>query len=238
MRADLQPIDLSRLRVAFSADLTGFAPIDARLRSLFDEKSRALAGHFRSAAAASPDFRDANFVYETLRALVFVGTWQQRMQEMPGKWGRLVTANYEQGLKLGVAQIAQANIRWTEIYRSAVAFFEQFDLLITPTTGVAPWPKHELYPGRVAGREPANYIDWVRLTYAVTLLNHPAVSIPCGVDEHGLPCALQIVAPRGKDAFLLQAAMALEDVLGPRPLPDIRKLAAIAPEDPLARPVQ
>jgi amidase len=219
LKPELEPADLSQLRVAFSADLAGFAPIDSPLRNLFEKKTQDLRRHFRSAARAAPDFKDADFVYETLRALVFVGTWHKRMQEMPGKWGPLVTGNYERGLKLSVAQIAQANVRWTEIYRGAVAFFDEYDLLITPTAGVSPWPKQEMFPTRVAGREMANYIDWVRLTYAITLLNHPAISIPCGVDERGLPVGLQLVAPRGKDAFLLRAAMALEAVLEPRPVP-------------------
>jgi amidase len=238
LHLDLGPTDLSQLRVAFSADLGGFAPIDAGLKELFERRTKALAKHFRSTTNASPDFKDADFAYETLRALVFVGTWQKRMQEMPGKWGRLVTANYEQGLKLSVDEIARANIRFTEIYRAAVAFFEEYDLLITPTCSVSPWPKHEIYPRRVAGRETPNYFDWVRMTYAITLINHPAISIPCGVDEHGLPFGLQVVAPRGKDAFLLQAAMALEKVIEPRPVPDIKKLAAMPAEDPLARPVK
>lgn len=238
LNADLRPADLTKLKVAFSADLGGFAPIDPDLKALFERGGKEIAKLFRSSASACPDFAQADFVYETLRAVVFVGTWHKRMQEMPGKWGPLVTRNYQDGLKLGVAQIAQANIRWTEIYRSAVAFFNDHDLLITPTCGVSPWPKHEIYPKRVAGRETPNYFDWVRMTYAVTLLNHPAISIPCGVDERGLPFGLQLVAPRGKEAFLLQAAMALEAVLEPRPVPDIRKLAAMPAEDPLARPVQ
>jgi amidase len=70
------------------------------------------------------------------------------------------------------------------------------------------------------------------------VLNHPAISIPCGLDELGLPFGLQLVAPRGKEAFLFQAAMALEAALEPRPVPDVRKLAARPAEDPLARPVQ
>jgi Asp-tRNA(Asn)/Glu-tRNA(Gln) amidotransferase A subunit family amidase len=238
LRADLAPADLSKLKVAFSADLGGFAPIDAHLRALFDRKIAALAPHFRAAASAAPDLRDADFVYETQRALVFVGTWQKRMQEMPGKWGPLVTGNYEQGLKLTAAQIVQANVRWSEIYRGAVAFFNEHDLLVTPTCGISPWPKYEMYPKSIGGREMTNYIDWVRMTYGITVLNHPAISIPCGLDDRGLPFGLQLVAPRGKDAFLLQAAMALEAVLEPRPVPDIRKLAALPPEDPLARPVQ
>lgn len=238
LKQDLAPLDLSQLKVAFSVDLGGFAPIDPHLKALFEAKQKNLSRCFRSAASAAPDFKDADFVYETQRALVFVGTWQKRMQEMPGKWGPLVTANYERGLKLTVAEIAQAHIRWTESYRGAVAFFKEFDLLVTPTCSVSPWPKHEIFPRRVAGRETPNYFDWVRMTYAITTLNHPAISIPCGVDERGLPFGLQLVAPRGKDAFLLQAAMALEAVLEPRPVPDIRKLAALPPEDPLAQPVQ
>jgi Asp-tRNA(Asn)/Glu-tRNA(Gln) amidotransferase A subunit family amidase len=238
LAADLAPADLSTLKVAFTPDLGGFAPIDAGLRDLFDKHTTNIAKHFRSTAIASPDFADADFVYETLRAVAFVGTWHQRMREMPGKWGRNVTRNYQDGLKLTVEQIAQANLRWTEIYRSAVSFFDDFDLLITPTCAVSPWPKHEIYPKRVAGRETANYFDWVRMTYGITLLNHPSISIPCGLDASGLPFGLQLVAPRGKDAFLFQAAMALEAVLEPRPVPDLRRLAAMPPENPLERPVQ
>jgi amidase len=238
LRSDLAPADLSRLKVAFSADLGGFAPIDARLRALFEKKMTGLAPHFGRTENASPDLRDADAVYETQRAVLFVGTWHERMQEMPDRWGPLVTANYQQGLKLSATQIAQANVRWTEIYRGAVEFFGEHDLLITPTCGIAPWPKYEMFPRRVADRETPNYFDWVRMTYGITVLNHPAISIPCGLDERGLPYGLQLVAPRGKDAFLLQAAMALEEVLEPRPVPDIRKLAAMPAENPLARAVQ
>ena len=141
------------------------------------------------------------------------------MREQPGKWGRLVTRNYEEGLKLSALDIARANVRFTEIYRGAVKFFESHDLLITPTCSASPWPKHDMYPKTVGGRETPDYFDWVRMTYGITLINHPAISIPCGLDERGLPFGLQIVAGRGKDAFLLQAAMALETVLPPRPRP-------------------
>ena len=238
LQKDLGPADLSQLRVAFSPDLGGFAPIDADLKALFESKQKAIAGCFKQAASASPDLTDADFAYKTRRAVAFVGTWHKRMQEAPGKWGRLVTGNYEQGLKLSAVQIAQANLRYTEIYRGAVQFFGEHDLLITPTCSVAPWPKHEIYPRTVAGRETPDYFDWVRMTFGITLLNHPAISIPCGVDKRGLPFGLQLVAPRGKDVFLLQAAMALEAMLEPRPVPDIARLAAMPHEDPLSRPVQ
>jgi amidase len=238
LRADLRAADLSTVKAAFSADLGGFAPIDADLRALFEAKQTALAGCFKRAVSASPDFTGADLAYKTRRAVAYVGTWHSRMQASPGKWGPLVTRNYQQGLELTAVEIAEADVRFTQIYRAAVQFFSEHDLLITPACSVAPWPKHEMYPKCVAGRETPDYFDWVRITYAITLLNHPAVSIPCGVDARGLPFGLQIVAGRGKDAFLLQAAMALESVLAARPVPDLRSLAALPPEDPFAQAVR
>lgn len=238
LRADLPPIDLATLKVAFSADLGGFAPIDRHLREIFQEKASSLAPHFLATEQAAPDLSGADLAYKTLRAVAFIGTWDKRMREQPGRWSRLVTRNYEQGLALSALDVARANVRFTEIYRGAVQFFTRYDLLITPTCSVSPWPKHEIYPKRVAGVETPDYFDWVRMTYGITLLNHPAVSLPCGLDRRGLPVGLQVVAPRGRDAFLLQAAMALEPMLGQRPVPDIARLAALPAEDPLARPVE
>jgi Asp-tRNA(Asn)/Glu-tRNA(Gln) amidotransferase A subunit family amidase len=237
LKPGLPPADLAKLRVAFSADLGGFAPIDADLRELFGSIQATLAGCFKHAVTAAPDLADADVAYKTRRAVAFVGNWHKRMQESPGKWGRLVTRNYEQGLTLTATDIALADVRFTEIYRGAVRFFSEHDLLITPTCSVPPWPKHQMYPRSVGGRETPDYFDWVRMTYGITLLNHPAISIPCGLDARGLPFGLQVVAPRGKDAFLLQAAMALEAVLPARPVPDLAALAAMPAEDPLGQPV-
>ena len=94
----------------------------------------------------------------------------------------------------------------------------------------------------IDGAPVANYFDWVRITYAITLLNLPCISIPCGLDAAGIPFGLQVVAPRNRDAFLLRAALAIETVLerSPqtrRPVPDLAWLAALAPDDPLGRPV-
>lgn len=220
LRADLEPVDLSKLRVAISADLGGFAPLDSHIRRTFEQRAAELRRHFGHVDDECFDLRDADFAYKTRRALSFVGTWHERMRERPGEWGRFVTRNYEDGLKLGALDIARAEVRFTEIYRGAVEFFEKHDLLITPTCSISPWPKEEMYPRSVGGRETPDYFDWVRLTYGITLINHPAISIPCGLDERGLPFGLQMVAGRGQDAFLLQAAMALEAVLPARPRPD------------------
>ena len=88
-----------------------------------------------------------------------------------------------------------------------------------------------------------SYFDWVRITYAITLINHPCISIPCGRDPQGIPFGLQLVAPRGRDAWLLHVAIALEslfarDPMMQRPVPNLEWLAGQRAEDPLGTPVQ
>ena len=243
LRPDLPPLDLSALRVATTPDLGGFAPIEPGMRKVFADRLGGLSTLFKSCTPGSPDFDRAEWIYDVMRATTFVGTWGERMREQPGKWGRLVTANYERGLKLGVNEIAEANIAYTALYRKAQHFFREVDLLITPTVGVYAWPKHQIYPPKVAGHATANYFDYVRMTYAITLLNHPSISIPCGVDDRGLPFGLQLVARRGQDAFLMRAAIALEAALATdpstaRPKPDLEWLARQVADDPLGRPVE
>ncbi|NQT05703.1 MAG: amidase, partial [Dehalococcoidia bacterium] len=55
-----------------------------------------------------------------------------------------------------------------------------------------------------------HYLDWAMLTYAITMTGHPAVSVPCGWTEKGLPVGLQIVGRHHGETALLKAAAAYE----------------------------
>jgi aspartyl-tRNA(Asn)/glutamyl-tRNA(Gln) amidotransferase subunit A len=50
-----------------------------------------------------------------------------------------------------------------------------------------------------------------RFTGPYNLTGMPAVSVPCGAAEDGLPAGLQLAAARGRDAFLLSVAAAYEE---------------------------
>ena len=53
----------------------------------------------------------------------------------------------------------------------------------------------------------------IRFTYPFDALGWPAVALPCGAAEHGLPASVQLVAPTGADALVLGAGAALERAL-------------------------
>src|SRR6202035_2969348 len=87
----------------------------------------------------------------------------------------------------------------------------------------------DLYPAKIDGTQTRPSFHGLALAYAVTLPGHPAVSLPLGLDRHGMPFGLQIVGPRGGDAFVLSVAAELEALLAgdartARPVPDLAAL--------------
>ena len=100
---------------------------------------------------------------------------------------------------------------------------------------MTPFPWTTLYAEQVDGRPQANYSRWLALTYVVTLATNPALSLPCGRDEAGMPFGLQLIGPLRGDARLLNMAQALEqagagDPTLARPRPDIAALRTPRPE--------
>ena len=109
----------------------------------------------------------------------------------------------------------------------ALTFFETYDLLLCPTTIVAPFPVEQRYPAECNGVKFDNYVGWLTIVSAITLICSPALSIPCGFTREGLPVGLQVVAaPRG-EGHVLAGGKLLEDIFGlrnqtpidPRPAP-------------------
>jgi amidase len=65
-----------------------------------------------------------------------------------------------------------------------------------------------------AGQHFDTYIDWLAITYALTLTGMPVIAIPCGMSASGLPVGIQIVGKVRGEAALLSAARAIEEIIG------------------------
>jgi Asp-tRNA(Asn)/Glu-tRNA(Gln) amidotransferase A subunit family amidase len=87
------------------------------------------------------------------------------------------------------------------------AFFERYDLLMTPTTPTAAFDIGRNLPVEFDGE---SIVGWVAYTYPVNLCGLPAASLPCGFTRSGLPVGLHIVAKALHETDILCAAAAFE----------------------------
>lgn len=101
-----------------------------------------------------------------------------------------------------------------KIHRAFADVLLKYDILLTATTpSVAPphYDGDDGSPPIVAGKRVSEpRIDNQRNTEAVSHAGYPAVSVPAGFDEDGMPVGLQIIGGHGQDGHILRVAHALE----------------------------
>lgn len=82
-------------------------------------------------------------------------------------------------------------------------------VLVTPTANARSWPAEGPLPTRAGSTDdPMITLN----TPDNNFTGHPAVSVPMGLDHHGVPCGIQVVAPRFHDGLALGLAAHLEKI--------------------------
>ena len=125
--------------------------------------------------------------------------------EYADAYGQNVRTKLERCLRVTDAEHETALRRLEEYRERAAEAVSGLDLLVTPTLAfVAP-------PALKDDLEIRDAV--IRLTYPFNALGWPALAVPCGAAEHGLPASIQLVAPAGEDARVLAAGSLLERTL-------------------------
>ncbi len=203
--------DVKNLKIAWSDNLN-LIPVAKEVL----EMTRSAKEVFRSLGCEvvedSPDFTGVEETALILRGVRFVALYQDQMDDPEFKrWvNPLVTGNIEQGLSYSVRDIARAERQRSIIWEKVNRFFNKYDLLLTPTMPIPPFPAEMVYPTEIDGKPMKHYIDWVWLTYAISVTGSPAISVPCGWNHQGLPIGLQIVGRYLAEDTVLRAAAAYE----------------------------
>lgn len=226
-------LDTATLKLAFSADF-GSALVEKVVREAFETRVKAIAPLFSRAVEAHPDVTGGDEAFEVTRSAGVITSHLQKVRERPQDCGPNVIANVEEALRYSLVDYARAAQSQTRIYRDFQRFFAEHDVLITPGITISPRSWRELYPSEIDGTPVRTYFHWLALAYYVSLVGHPAVCLPMGVDAKGMPFGLQIVGPRGGDAFVLAVAAAIEEAFAgdaalARPVPDMAMLRAAQP---------
>ncbi|TDM05926.1 MAG: amidase [Ideonella sp. MAG2] len=226
-------VELSGLRVAWTEDF-GLCDVDPAIRRAMRAKIDSMRHLFAACDKVDFDLGDAHRCFDVLRAEAFVAGMRATYDKDPSSLGPNPRANYEMGACMSLLDAAWAQAEQTRIIQRFQRVFDGYDLVLSPTTPVSPFPWTQPYAAVVDGRQQDNYYRWLALTYVVTLTTHPALALPCGVDEHQMPFGLQVVGPFRGDLKLLGAAQGMELAFEKhptlrRPRPDVAHLQHAVP---------
>jgi amidase len=200
-------------RVAYSPDL-GITPVDPEVVAITRKAALRYAEAGVIVEEACPDLREAHDCFHVLRAFDFALTKAKLLRDKRDLLKPEVIWNIEEGLKLKVEDIERAQAQRVAMTARTYEFFQTYDLLLCPATIVPPFPIEQRYLAECNGTKFDNYVQWLGIAYAITLICCPALSLPCGFTASGLPVGLQMVGPPRGEAPLLAGARLLEDILG------------------------
>ncbi|MDR2113260.1 MAG: amidase [Candidatus Accumulibacter sp.] len=190
------------LRIAYSPDL-GYAKVDPEIAGLVARAVKVFGELGAKVEQTAPPIEES--LHDILR--VFSATAAARLFEtLPQERLSLAERGFqevaEQGRQIGATRYLAAVQAREAFTRAWNAFFEKWDLLLTPTTATAAPPVEQGATDPRSATSP--------FTYPFNLTQQPAASIPIGFTANGLPVGLQIVGARYRDDRVLRAARAYE----------------------------
>lgn len=221
--AALEGASLEGLKIAYSPDL-GYGmlepDVDAVVRramGMVDD----LRAHVAEIEIRLPDPLDYFLNWWSPYIAASVVETPALLDELRSRPLRRPVLEHGQGMTAADVNRMEMVVR-ADLHRAFADIFLKHDLLMWPTTAMTAFehPGASGGPdtvGGVASRRPA--FENQRLTEAIAHAGYPAISIPAGFNEFGLPVGLQIAGPHGADAAVLRAAAAIEDA---RPWADRR----------------
>jgi amidase len=203
--------DLPRLRVGLWTQAFSGSTVDPDNAAAAEHCAGLLEGagcaveQSAPAPLSDPAFWKAAAAVLAVNLAVEVDTWSNRIGRQlteeglePTTW-RLTCA----GRALSAVEVMSAQTLLLERTAEAGDWWDDFDILVTPTTAGPPTVLGEYAKGYESGRGSA-------FTRPFNVTGQPAISVPLGWPADGLPRGVQIVAPMGRDELLVTVAGTLE----------------------------
>ena len=198
-------------RMAFSCDL-GYASVEEEIRVLFENSLRDFEKCGATIEHKPVQWEDPYNCWE----IFFYGGIASNLGPKLADQGDLLDPGLrqvvEKGIHLSAADYVDALMQRNMFWQEVRSLFETIDFLVTPSTAVLPFSIGNNDPLDASGQAPRS-LSWTPFSYPFNLTGQPAVTIPCGWSQNGLPAGIQIIGRRFDDLGVLQVARAFEKIL-------------------------
>jgi amidase len=211
------------LRIAFHADGGAHAVVDPQCRAAVEAvaaQCQALGHHVEPAKPAYDEamFDRVNLCYWTSFLAGAVTGLAAMLGRTPSAENleACTWASVQHGLSLRAVDLEEADVLANLICRSVAAFFQRYDLLLTPVTAAPPIALGVMDCNR-SGLDAAGWLREVfrhmPFTALYNLTGQPAFSLPLASSAEGLPIGVQLVARYGDEATLFNLGGQLEQAM-------------------------
>ena len=213
--------DLQGLKIAWRP-LLGNAVIATQVRGLCEGALQAFVQLRAEVVEMPDDFEHAEQLWLTLNGAYRLAQFGRHLEKHRAVMDPSLVAQLDRAGSYSAQDLYQAIFMRTRLYRQVQGWFEQADIVATPTLARAALPiDHDFFDAVEIDGRPVDTMRraWYPYTLPFNLTGNPAISIPCGWDSEGLPVGLQLIGRLGADALLLRAAATFEKL---RPWADRR----------------
>lgn len=200
--------DLKGKRIAYSPDW-GYAPVDPRVRQIVDQAVKVFERDLGCIVEeAHPGWDDP---YDAFWGIVAAESDLKGLREMADRYGDRMTPHLVDFIRRDwkAEDFTNALMTRKAVNNKMWRFMQRYDLLLTPTLAVPPFPVHIQGPEKIDGHIVAPF-RWLAFTFPMNLTGQPAASVPAGWTDDGLPVGLQIIGRHLDDQMVLRASAAFE----------------------------
>ncbi|HJN60548.1 MAG TPA: amidase family protein [Alphaproteobacteria bacterium] len=200
--------DLKGLRVAYSADW-GYVAVDPEVRQIVGDAVKVFESELGcTVEEADPGWDDP---FGAFWGLVAAETDLVGMRKIVDEHGHHMTPHLVDFLRTPwtAEMLTDAVMARKGVANKAAAFMANYDLLLTPTLTVPPFPVHTQGMEKVDGQI-VHPFQWLSFTFPFNMTGQPAASVPAGFTESGLPVGLQIVGRHLDDPAVMRACANFE----------------------------
>ena len=134
---------------------------------------------------------------------------EEWLETRPEDYNPGVRERFEKGLEISGIDYARAQKTRRSVTRAFEMIFDEVDVLATPTCGI-PAPRAGQDVVDAAGEDLNVLTALARFTRVFNLTGLPAITVPCGFSDDGLPIGLQFVGAALDETTILRAAYAYE----------------------------
>jgi amidase len=201
--------DFAGTRVAWCVDLGGL-PVDRQVRAVLERQRTVFESLGCRVESTCPDLREANEIFLTIRAWRTAAVLGPLLAEHRGLMKPEAIAEIERGLSITRDQVNEAQQRHRGFLDRFARFQHSHEFLVCAVNQVPPFDAHIDWPKAIDGVAMESYVAWMKSTYWISTTLCPALSVPAGFTDDGLPVGIQIVGRQRDDFGVLQLAHAFE----------------------------